>query len=70
MKKLIGAIFVLVFAIMIIFSLTGHSEVQVKRTTARNFSSEFLSDLAEMDNQKGVSVVVGQETLSFVEEKP
>ena len=55
---------------MIIFSLTGHSEVQVKRTTARNFSSEFLSDLAEMDNQKGVSVVVGQETLSFVEEKP
>lgn len=70
MKKLIGAIFVLVFAIMIIFSLTGHSEVQVKRTTARNFSSEFLSDLAEMDNQKGVSVVVGQEALSFVEEKP
>jgi len=70
LKKLIGAIFVLVFAIMIIFSLTGHSEVQVKRTTARNFSSEFLSDLAEMDNQKGVSVVVGQETLSFVEEKP
>lgn len=70
MKKLIGAIFVLVFAIMIIFSLTGHSEVQVKRTTARNFSSEFLSDLAEMNNQKGVSVVVGQETLSFVEEKP
>ncbi len=70
MKKLIGAIFVLVFAIMIIFSLTEHSEVQVKRTTARNFSSEFLSDLAEMDNQKGVSVVVGQETLSFVEEKP
>ncbi len=70
MKKLIGAIFVLVFAIMIIFSLTGHSEVQVKRTTARNFSSEFLSDLADMDNQKGVSVVVGQETLSFVEEKP
>lgn len=70
MKKLIGAIFVLVFAIMIIFSLTGHSEVQVKRTTARNFSSEFLSDLAEIDNQKGVSVVVGQETLSFVEEKP
>lgn len=70
MKKLIGAIFVLVFAIMIIFSLTGHSEVQVKRTTTRNFSSEFLSDLAEMDNQKGVSVVVGQETLSFVEEKP
>lgn len=70
MKKLIGAIFVLVFAIMIIFSLTGHSEVQVKRTTARNFSSEFLSDLAEMDNQKGVSVVVGQETLSFAEEKP
>lgn len=70
MKKLIGAIFVLVFAIMIIFSLTGHSEIQVKRTTARNFSSEFLSDLAEMDNQKGVSVVVGQETLSFVEEKP
>ena len=55
---------------MIIFSLTGHSEVQVKRTTARNFSSEFLSDLAEMDNQKGVSVVVGQETLSFAEEKP
>ena len=42
----------------------------MKRTTARNFSSEFLSDLAEMDNQKGVSVVVGQETLSFVEEKP
>jgi C1A family cysteine protease len=70
LKKLIGAIFVLVFAIMIIFSLTEHSEVQVKRTTARNFSSEFLSDLAEMDNQKGVSVVVGQETLSFVEEKP
>ncbi len=70
MKKLIGAIFVLVFAIMIIFSLTGHSEVQVKHTTARNFSSEFLSDLAEMDNQKGVSVVVGQETLSFAEEKP
>ena len=70
MKKLIGAIFILVFAIMIIFSLTEHSEVQVKRTTARNFSSEFLSDLAEMDNQKGVSVVVGQETLSFVEEKP
>lgn len=70
MKKLIGSIFVLVFAIMIIFSLTEHSEVQVKRTTARNFSSEFLSDLAEMDNQKGVSVVVGQETLSFVEEKP
>lgn len=70
MKKLIGAIFVLVFAIMIIFSLTEHSEVQVKRTTARNFSSEFLSDLAEMDNQKGVSVVVGQETLSFAEEKP
>ena len=70
MKKLIGAIFVLVFAIMIIFSLTGHSEVQVKRTTARDFTSEFLSDLADMDNQKGVSVVVGQETLSFVEEKP
>ena len=42
----------------------------MKRTTARNFSSEFLSDLAEMDNQKGVSVVVGQETLSFVEKKP
>lgn len=42
----------------------------MKRTTARNFSSEFLSDLAEMDNQKGVSVVVGQETLSFAEEKP
>lgn len=42
----------------------------MKRTTARNFSSEFLSDLADMDNQKGVSVVVGQETLSFVEEKP
>ncbi len=70
MKKLIGAIFVLVFAIMIIFSLTGHSEVQVKRTTDRDFTSEFLSDLADMDNQKGVSVVVGQETLSFVEEKP
>lgn len=70
MKKLIGAIFVLVFAIMIIFSLTGHSEVQVKRTTARDFTSEFLSDLADMDNQRGVSVVVGQETLSFVEEKP
>ena len=70
MKKLIGAIFVLVFAIMIIFSLTGHSEVQVKRTTDRDFTSEFLSDLADMDNQKGVSIVVGQETLSFVEEKP
>lgn len=55
---------------MIIFSLTGHSEVQVKRTTDRDFTSEFLSDLADMDNQKGVSIVVGQETLSFVEEKP
>lgn len=70
MKKLIGAVFVLVFAIMIILGLTGHPEVQVKRTESRDFSSEFLSDLAEMDNQKGVSIVVGQETLSFVEEKP
>ena len=42
----------------------------MKRTTDRDFTSEFLSDLADMDNQKGVSVVVGQETLSFVEEKP
>lgn len=70
MKKLISAVMVLVFAIMIIFALTGHSEVQVKHTEAGSYCDEFLSDLAGMNNQKGVSIVVGQETLSFIEAKP
>lgn len=70
MKKLIGAVMVLVFAIVIIFALTGHSEVQVKHTESGSYCDEFLRDLADMNNQKGVSIVVGQETLSFIEAKP
>lgn len=70
MKKVIGTVMVLIFVITIIFALTGHPEVQVKHTESGSYCDEFLKDLAEMNNQKGVSVVVGQETLSFIEAQP
>lgn len=71
MKKNIGIIMILVCIILIVLTLTNHSEVQVvRRDEDRSYANQFLSDLADMNNKKGITIAVGEETLSFAEEKP
>lgn len=71
MKKLIGAIIVIICAVFIVLALSSHTDVQVKQCKdAKTYSEQFLSDLADMNNHKGITISIEEEELSFVEEKP
>lgn len=71
MKKIIVAVMAVVFTILILMALSRHSEVQVKKNADnRIYVNQFLADLAEMNNEKGITIAVGEEPLSFIEEKP
>lgn len=71
MKKLIGAFLVLICAILILLALSANADVQVRRRDDdKVYVNQFLSDLADMNNKKGISMSVEQEDLSFVEDSP
>lgn len=71
MKRFIGTAVVLISAIIIILAATSHSEVQVKQSEGgRTYVDEFLNDLAEMNNQQGITISVEDEEISFAEAKP
>lgn len=71
MKKIIGAILAVIFTILLLLALTRHSEIQVRKNADnRIYVNQFLADLAEMNNKKGITIAVGAEELSFIEEKP
>ena len=71
MKKIVGTMLVLVCGILIMLAISSHSEVQVRRSnTDKTYANEFLSDLATMNNNKGISISVGEELISFVDGKP
>lgn len=71
MKKIIGAVLAVIFTILILMALSRHSETQVKKNADnRIYVNQFLADLAEMNNEKGITIAVGEESLSFIEEKP
>lgn len=71
MKKIIGAILAVIFTILLLLALTRHSEIQVRKNADnRTYVNRFLADLAEMNNKKGITIAVGEEELSFIEEKP
>lgn len=71
MKRLISGICLIVVVLVILFSISEHSDVQVKRNDEDDlYANQFLKDLASMDNEQGISVYIGQKSLSFAEEKP
>lgn len=71
MKKIVAAGFVLVYVVLIVVALVSRSDVQVKAgSQERECEDEFLADLAEMNNKKGIAIDVGETELSMVEEKP
>ena len=71
MKKIVAAGFVLVYVVLIVVELVSRSDVQVKAgSRERECEDEFLADLAEMNNKKGIAIDVGETELSMVEEKP
>lgn len=71
MKKLLGAFLVLICAILILLALSANTDVQVRRRDDdKVYVNQFLSDLADMNNKKGISMSVEQEDLSFVEDSP
>lgn len=71
MKKIVAAGFVLVYVVLIVVALVSRSDVQVKAgSRERECEDEFLADLAEMNNKKGIAIDVGETELSMVEEKP
>lgn len=71
MKKIVAAGFVLIYVVLIVVALVSHSDVQVKAgSQERECEDEFLTDLAEMNNKKGITIDVGETELSMVEEKP
>ena len=71
MKKIVAAGFVLVYVVLIVVALVSRSDVQVKEgSRERECEDEFLADLAEMNNKKGIAIDVGETELSMVEEKP
>lgn len=71
MKKIVAAGFVLVYVVLIVVALVSRSDVQVKAgSQERECEDEFLADLAEMNNKKGITIDVGETELSMVEEKP
>lgn len=71
MKKIISIFAVLVSIILIIMAITSHADAEVKRSNDEGtYVNQFLSDLADMNNQKGITIQVGKELLSFVDAKP
>lgn len=71
MKRWIIAGLVILVTILLILALADRPEVQVKRGGEESaYANQFMSDLAGMNNKKGISIEVGEEFLSFVEEKP
>lgn len=71
MKKIISIFAVLVSIILIIMAITSHADAEVKRSNDEStYVNQFLSDLADMNNQKGITIQVGKELLSFVDAKP
>ena len=71
MKRWIIAGLVILVTILLILALADRSQVQVKRgVEGSTYANQFMSDLAAMNNKKGISMEVGEELLSFVEEKP
>ena len=61
----------LVSIILIIMAITSHADAEVKRSNDEStYVNQFLSDLADMNNQKGITIQVGKELLSFVDAKP
>lgn len=71
MKKIISIFAVLVSIILIFMAITSHADAEVKRSNDEStYVNQFLSDLADMNNQKGITIQVGKELLSFVDAKP
>lgn len=71
MKKMISAFLVLVGIILIIMVITSHADAEVRKSKDEStYVNQFLSDLADMNNQKGISIQVGEELLSFADAKP
>ncbi len=70
--KRIGAIIATVIcAVFIVLSFTHHTDVQILRNeSGEDYAAEFVSDLADMNNEKGISVCVEDEDISFVEQTP
>lgn len=71
MKRWIFAGLAILVTILLILALADRPEVQVKRGgEGSTYANQFMSDLAKMNNKKGISIEVGEELLTFVEEKP
>ena len=71
MKRVLLIVLIGIAAIFILITFTNHSDVQVLQNEAgKNYASEFVSDLAEINNKKGITVDVETEQISFVEELP
>ncbi len=70
MKKVIGAFIILISAGIILLALSSHTDVQVKQNPDQNYANQFLSDLADMNNKLGISMTIGEEDVTFIEEKP
>lgn len=71
MKKIVSAFLALVGIILIIMAITSHADVEVRKSKDEStYVNQFLSDLADMNNQKGITIQVGEELLSFVDAKP
>lgn len=70
MKKIIGAFIILMSAGIILLALSSGTDVQVKQNQDENYANQFLSDLADMNNKQGISMAIGGEDITFIEEKP
>lgn len=71
MKRWMIAILVILVTIILIMAFREHPEVQVQRGDNDSaYADLFLEDLAAMNNKKGISMKVEEETLSFVEGTP
>lgn len=71
MKKFWITAAAVVITIFIIVSFTTRPDVQIIRSdSGKDYASEFVKDLADMDNRKGIRMYVEDEEISFPEQNP
>lgn len=71
MKKFWIAAAAVMVVIFIIVSFTSRPDVQIIRNgNSKKYASEFVQDLADMNNKKGVHIYVEEEEISFLDQNP
>ena len=72
MLKRVGiAVLTVIIISLVILAFANPSDVQIlKSPSGKNYAEEFVRDLAEMNNKKGIKVSVEKEDISFIEIEP